>query len=134
MSTTSRRQRSALTRWRVREELGIAALLEVNLETGRTHQIRVHCAAMGHPVVGDRVYGSRIQRRLARKSQPADGWTARRLLASAPRQMLHAWRLAFDHPGTGQWLQFESPLPDDMRHVVEGLRTTGDKEGSGDDC
>ena len=80
-----------------------ASLVECRLETGRTHQIRVHLAAIGHPVVGDDAYGG------ARSSLPA------------PRPLLHARRLAFDHPGTGERMAFESPLPDDFVEVVAGL-------------
>ncbi len=122
MSTTSRRHRSALTRWRVREKLGPASLLEVDLKTGRTHQIRVHCAAIGHPVVGDAVYGSRRQRKSRLKTMEKDRQVVARLLLSAPRQMLHAWRLEFDHPDSGEQLEFESPIPDDMLHIVQELR------------
>jgi len=125
MSTTSRKHRTALTQWRIREKLGAATLLEVNLKTGRTHQIRVHCAAIGHPVVGDSVYGSRAWRKSNRKSSAKDTEVVTQLLLSASRQMLHAWRLGFDHPQTGEWLQFEAPVPDDMQRLIQGLRKAG---------
>lgn len=94
--------RPALTRWRVVERLGTAALLEVELGTGRQHQVRVHLAHIGHPVLGDRVYAR----------EPGD----------APRQMLHARVLGFRHPETGQQVLVESPLPEDFRSVLRRLR------------
>jgi len=127
MSTTSRRHRSALTHWRVREKLGSAALLEVSLKTGRTHQIRVHCAAIGHPVVGDGVYGSRKRGKAPPGSIGKSRDFAAHLLRSAPRQMLHAWRLGFDHPASGRWLQFESPMPEDMQRIVRELQAVGEQ-------
>jgi len=126
MSTTSRRHRTARTHWRVREKLvGPTTLLEVDLETGRTHQIRVHCAAIGHSVVGDSVYGLRTWRKFHRKFLAKDTAVATQLLLSASRQMLHAWRLGFYHPQTGEWLQFEAPVPDDMQRLIQGLRKAG---------
>jgi 23S rRNA pseudouridine1911/1915/1917 synthase len=97
----------ASTRFRVRETLGGFALLEVELETGRQHQIRLHLAHAGHPVVGDRVY-----------RPPGRGRTG----LDAPRQMLHAELLAFTHPTTGRAVRAESPLPADFRDVLDGLR------------
>ena len=100
--------RSAVTRYKVKERFRSArlelSLLELRLETGRTHQIRVHCAAIGHPVVGDPVYGA---------GKPRLG---------VRRQMLHAARLSFAHPVTGKQLDFESPWPDDFASLVERLR------------
>jgi 23S rRNA pseudouridine1911/1915/1917 synthase len=86
------------------------SLVTCRLETGRTHQIRVHLAAIGHPVVGDSRYGG------ARQSLPA------------PRPVLHAAHLAFDHPGTGDRMVFESSVPDDMAAVLRGL---GPPDGEG---
>lgn len=94
---------AARTRWRVVERFPRATLLELELETGRTHQIRVHMVHLGHPVLGDRQYG-RAGTSLIR------------------RQALHAARLAFAHPTTGERVTFEAPLPEDMRALVEGLR------------
>lgn len=96
--------REARTAYRVVEEWPAASLLEVELLTGRTHQIRVHLASLGHPVVGDRVYGPR------------------RSLPGASRQMLHAWRLRLMHPVTGEALQGEAPVPDDMQQMMARLR------------
>jgi 23S rRNA pseudouridine1911/1915/1917 synthase len=117
MSTQSRRSRPTETRWKVKEVFSGVTLLEIDLRTGRTHQIRVHCAAIGHPVVGDATYGGK--RRWQDTSLPK----AQALLKSVQRQMLHAWRLSFVHPRTGQWTGFESPLPKDMASVLEELRT-----------
>src|SRR5687768_12002439 len=97
--------REARTSYEVRErftEPAPATLLECKLETGRTHQIRVHLAAIGHPVLGDPRYG--------------------RSKVPAPRPFLHAWRLAFDHPTTGERLSFEAPLPPDLEAVRAGFR------------
>ena len=97
--------REAITHFEVDELLGAHALLDVRLETGRTHQIRVHLAAIDLPVVGDRVYGV-VDRALG-------------------RQFLHANRLAFEHPFTGKPLEVESPLPDDLAEYLGRLRDTG---------
>ena len=113
MSTRSRKGREAETGWRVVRGLGRFTLLELHLKTGRTHQIRVHCAAIGHPIVGDPVYGWR--------RSTADSGTIQPLLADVHRQMLHAWRLEIDHPAGGGRMRFESPLPEDMERLIEGL-------------
>jgi 23S rRNA pseudouridine1911/1915/1917 synthase len=124
MSTQSRRSRPTETRWKVKEVFSGVTLLEIDLRTGRTHQVRVHCAAMGHPVVGDATYGGK--RRWQDTSLPE----AQALLKSVQRQMLHAWRLSFVHPRTGQWTGFESPLPKDMASVLESLRVLGSEVSS----
>lgn len=114
MSTASRRGKAALTRWRVLERYGDCTLLEVQIETGRTHQIRVHLGAMGHPVVGDAVYGG-SKRAADRPALPA-------ALKRLARQALHAGRLSFLHPLTGRVMSFESPLPADMAEVIDFLK------------
>lgn len=115
MSTRSRSPRQAETDWRVKRRFTAFSLLQVNLRTGRTHQIRVHCAAIHHPVVGDPVYAPR-------RPPPAPlKEPARSLLAGVRRQMLHAWRLEFSHPLTGERRQFESPLPADMLELIAAL-------------
>jgi 23S rRNA pseudouridine1911/1915/1917 synthase len=119
MSTQSRRGRSAVTVWRVRERYGAAALLEVDIETGRTHQIRVHLTDLGHPVVGDRVYGG--AGRIRSVGDPA----ARARMKAHDRQALHAWRLAFSHPVTGVQMQFSAPLPEEMAGLCAFLRERG---------
>jgi len=116
MSTRSSRGREAVTRWRVRERFGAATLLEVGLLTGRTHQIRVHLASQGYPVVGDAVYG-----RSGLLKSVADMET-RSILRGMKRQALHAARIAFRHPLQGVSLSFESPLPADMAGLCEALR------------
>jgi len=93
----------AVTHYRVRKALAAHTLLECRLETGRTHQIRVHLASIGHPIEGDRVYGGR--------AKPA-----------FPRQALHAWKLEFDHPASGKPVAFEAPLPQDFAGLIEELR------------
>jgi 23S rRNA pseudouridine1911/1915/1917 synthase len=93
----------AVTRYRVRERLRTHTLLECDLETGRTHQIRVHLASIGHPVEGDPVYAGRGERLLA-------------------RQALHAWKLAFRHPLSADTVAFESPLPADIDALLGTLR------------
>ncbi len=116
MSTRSDRGRSAITVWRVRERYRETALLEVDIETGRTHQIRVHLADIGHPVVGDSVYG-----RAGGISAIKDAAT-RRLVKTFPRQALHAWRLAFTHPTDESGMTFVSPLPKDMAELCAALK------------
>jgi 23S rRNA pseudouridine1911/1915/1917 synthase len=96
--------RSARTHYRVREDFGKAALLEVDLETGRTHQIRVHLATIGHPVVGDRSY--------TRRADPV----------RVKRIFLHAARVVFNHPVTGAETIVESPLPPDLVASLESIR------------
>jgi len=121
MSVRSSRGRPAVTRYVVRERLAGATLLDVAPETGRTHQIRVHLASIGHPIVGDATYGGR-------RRVPAG--PAGAILAACPRQALHAARLAFAHPVTGAPLVLESPLPDDLRSVVEALRKVARTHGN----
>jgi 23S rRNA pseudouridine1911/1915/1917 synthase len=103
----SARGREARTRYEVQERFAEpvpATLVECRLETGRTHQIRVHMAAIGHPVIGDaRYHGNRAG-------------------LPCPRPFLHAWRLAFDHPGTGERASWSSPLPPDLDEVRGRLR------------
>ncbi len=114
MSTASRRGKAALTRWRVLERYGAFSLLEAKIETGRTHQIRVHLASLGHPVVGDSVYGG-----TKRTIEPP---AMRAVLKRLTRQALHAGCLSFTHPVTGREMTFESPLPEDMAEVIRFLR------------
>ena len=107
----------ALTRYRTLKAWGTSVtLLECRLATGRTHQIRVHLAHVGHPVVGDPVYLRRIP--AAAKSIRA---SARGLLLDFPRQALHAARLGFKHPRTGEMLSFETPIPPDMQTLLDAL-------------
>jgi 23S rRNA pseudouridine1911/1915/1917 synthase len=98
--------RQAVTHWRVLETFPAVQLVEATLETGRTHQVRVHLASLRHPLVGDRTYG-------------ADPTLATRL--GVPRPFLHAWRLAFTHPTTGTRIDLTEPLPPDLQAVLDRL-------------
>lgn len=100
--------REARTHYTVRERFNRCTLVECRLETGRTHQIRVHMASIGHPLVGDPAYG---------KSKSGDPW-----LDAFPRQALHAFRLALIHPDSGVEMAWESPLPTDFAALLEALR------------
>ncbi len=110
----------ARTRWRVLERYGMATLIEARLETGRTHQIRVHLAALRHPVVGDPTYGGRVKKVLSLRQSERS--LADALLRVLKRQALHAVELEFVHPVTGQTLRFESEPPLDIREALERLR------------
>ncbi len=119
MSTKSRRSRSTETRWKIKERFSGVTLLEVDLRTGRTHQVRVHCSAIGHPVVGDAKYGGK------KKWKELPSQETKDIVKSVHRQMLHSWQLGFTHPRTGQLMSFESPVPDDMASVLKSLRAVG---------
>ena len=106
-STRARTARSAVTHWNVEQRFARYTLLRVRLETGRTHQIRVHLASAGLPIACDPVYG---------------GGRKRAEDLPLQRQALHAATLGFEHPATGVRLAFESPLPPDMAHAIEGLQ------------
>jgi 23S rRNA pseudouridine1911/1915/1917 synthase len=97
--------RRAVTHWQVQERLGNYTLIQFRLETGRTHQIRVHSAQMGHPIVGDPVYS-----------------TGRSIGVKLPGQVLHAWRLRVQHPETGEWIEAIAPLPEHFITLLEVLR------------
>ena len=96
---------------------GAVSLIECWLETGRTHQIRVHMAHAGHGLVGDPVYGGK--RKLSARSFGADAAEAVR---SFPRQALHAAVLGFEHPVTGARMRFEAPIPQDMQALISALK------------
>ena len=113
------RARDAVTRYEVLQTFGtppVASLLRCTLETGRTHQIRVHMAHLGHPLLGDKTYGAGF--RSSERKLPA---AAREALNSLNRQALHATQLGFDHPRSGTHLQFDSPAPDDMMSLLSAL-------------
>jgi len=101
----------AITTWRVRTRLDGAALLEVGLETGRTHQIRVHLSELGHPLLGDTLYGG---------TKKGDA-RVKAVQARLGRQALHAWKLVFPHPRTGKPVRCEAPIPADLRAAIESL-------------
>jgi len=110
----------AVTHYRVLESFGYVSLIECRLETGRTHQIRVHLSHIRHPVFNDNEYGGdRILRgtTFSRYQQ-----FVRNCFEIIPRQALHARTLAFNHPSTGERLSFESDLPDDMKLLLEKWR------------
>jgi 23S rRNA pseudouridine1911/1915/1917 synthase len=102
MAAHSTRGREAKTEYRVINSSNEMSLVECKLHSGRTHQIRVHLQHLGHPLLGDRVYGGRFAKDFA-------------------RQMLHAWKLAFRHPRSGEWKQFEAPIPRDFQLAARSL-------------
>lgn len=112
------RGRAAVTRWTILERFAGASLLECRLETGRTHQIRVHMTHAGHPLIGDPVYGAGYRTKVAHL-----GPAAAAKAAAFPRQALHAATLGFVHPATGAVLTFSSPAPDDVTALLEALRS-----------
>jgi len=109
--------RFAITHWRVVAAYPTAALVACRLETGRTHQIRVHMAHIGHPLLGDSVYGGGFKTKANLLSDDA-----RAALETLNRQALHAAVLGFDHPVTGEALRFESKPPEDFRKLSEALK------------
>jgi 23S rRNA pseudouridine1911/1915/1917 synthase len=117
MSTRAPRPRSATTEYEVIEIFDGAALLRLKPLTGRTHQIRVHLSAIGHPIAGDSVYGGT-------QTPPSRRAAVREALGRLERPALHAARLAFDHPSGRQRLSFESPLPPDLVELTATLRAT----------
>jgi len=106
MAAVERGGRAAITHWQIRERLGNFTLLHFQLETGRTHQIRVHSAALGHPLVGDTLYGS-----------------GRSPGVNLQGQALHAWRLSFRHPVTGEAIAATAPLPAEFETLLAVLRS-----------
>ncbi|HAZ45346.1 MAG TPA: RluA family pseudouridine synthase [Cyanobacteria bacterium UBA11369] len=97
--------RPAITHWQIKERLGNYTLIHFQLETGRTHQIRVHSAYMGHPIVGDPLYSS-----------------GRDIGVNLPGQALHAWKLTLQHPVSGEWISVTAPLPKAFNTLLEVLR------------
>ena len=116
--STEERGRHAVTHWRLLEALGAAGLVACRLETGRTHQIRVHMASIGHPLLGDSVYGGGYK---TKASHLPEG--AKAALAALGRQALHAAALGFEHPISGESLRFERPPPEDLLRLFNALRT-----------
>jgi len=112
-----RSERRARTRYRVIETMGPCALLEIDLLTGRTHQIRVHLSEAGTPLVGDELYGG------AKRWKGVSWAPAQEAMRAMNRQALHAQRIAFVHPMTEEQVVFESPLPADFERLLEGLRS-----------
>jgi 23S rRNA pseudouridine1911/1915/1917 synthase len=110
MSAQTSRGRSALSTYEVVRELPGFSLLEVKIKTGRTHQIRVHLSAIGHPVVGDDIYGERRYAEFTRK------------YGKLGRYFLHASSLRFHHPRTGELLEFRSALPGELSNLLERIQ------------
>jgi len=106
----------AQTEYRVLERFRTHSLLQLKLDTGRTHQIRVHMAHIGYPIVGDPVYGGRL------KMPAGAGEALREGLRGFRRQALHAFKLGLTHPHSGDWMEWEAPLPDDMQALLTLLR------------
>ncbi|WP_319408171.1 RluA family pseudouridine synthase [uncultured Desulfosarcina sp.] len=130
MSITTRTPRSALTKWRTLDKFPGASLLELDIRTGRTHQIRVHCKTMGHPVIGDPVYGNRgDKRRLASVSPEMS-----RAVMTLDRQMLHAWRLSFVHPVTEKKMIVEAPMPPEMVQLIDRFRVISETSRKADEA
>lgn len=118
MAVTPFASRTAVTEFWVEERFGIATRLKVKLQTGRTHQIRVHMAHYGHPVVGDPEYGGRRRDVIRRQSEVP---VFEQMMSLIARQALHAARLGFFHPLTGKYIEFTSELPDDFRALLDYL-------------
>ncbi len=123
MAVVERGGKPALTQYRVIRRFRLHTQVRITLETGRTHQIRVHMAHVHHPLVGDPVYGGRV--RLPRGAAPA----LIRALREFPRQALHAARLALEHPATGATLSFAAPLPADMEPLIRLLTEDAERAG-----
>jgi len=121
MSARARRSREAVTRIVRAEQIRVLTLLQVAIHTGRTHQIRVHLSAIGHPIVGDPLYGG-VHRRV-----PGD----LRAVTHLERPFLHAARLVFTHPRDGRRMDFASPLPDDLQRVLDELRAADERSSVG---
>ncbi|MDX2074049.1 MAG: RluA family pseudouridine synthase [Alphaproteobacteria bacterium] len=111
----------AVTHYRTLEDFGVASLVECKLESGRTHQIRVHMLHLGHPLLGDPIYGQATSSRLKSgqyKNMPAE---MREALIAFDRQALHAIRMGFIHPRSGKHVEFHAPLPEDFKNLIEQL-------------
>jgi 23S rRNA pseudouridine1911/1915/1917 synthase len=113
--TVSQTGRSALTLWRVKQRFEKFTLLDVDIKTGRTHQIRVHLASLNHPVVGDATYNE------GRDNTVGDD-SIRRAIKSLNRQFLHAEKLSFTHPKTGERLSFTAELPEELRSILAAIQ------------
>ncbi len=119
MAVTPFGSKRAVTEFRVLARFGVATYARLKLLTGRTHQIRVHMSHYGHPVVGDKEYGRSLVGIIKSKEEYE---IAKEILSLIDRQALHAAKLGFIHPQTKEYLEFESPLPEDIRHLLSVLR------------
>ncbi|MBI5676688.1 MAG: RluA family pseudouridine synthase [Nitrospirae bacterium] len=113
MSTKTRRGKEAITRYEVIKRFTGASLIKARIITGRTHQIRVHFASVGHPVLGDKTYGKKTAIRCGHR------------VITFPRQMLHAFSLKFKHPSTRKFIELTAPMPEDMEKGIEALNEFG---------
>jgi 23S rRNA pseudouridine1911/1915/1917 synthase len=120
MTVNPRHGRDAVTHYEVTESMGLGDLLEIKLETGRTHQIRVHLAHFGHPVIGDSTYGGRSK--YLKRFNGKELSNASVLMGLLERQALHAFRLALPHPDDNRTMTFESDLPDDFKAALDYMR------------
>ena len=118
MSTRARRARHAVTRVTFARHFKGVSLLKVAIATGRTHQIRVHLSAIGHPIVGDATYGG-VHRRTAANL---------RAVQRLERPFLHSARLVFSHPADGRRVEFDSPLPPDLQRVLDDIEMREEQE------
>lgn len=121
MSTFSSKTRDAVTKYKILESYDVCDYLDVALLTGRTHQVRVHFSSIGHPVVGDETYGGGEGRETGFMGEGRK--CARQILKLISRQALHAYSLKFDHPFTGEKMEFSSPVPEDMKQVLFFIKT-----------
>ncbi len=110
MSTKTRRGKEAITFYNVISSFTNSSLIQARLATGRTHQIRVHVASQGHPVLGDKTYGRKTHIKIGNRT------------LSVPRQMLHAHTLGLTHPATSRQMSFSSPIPEDMKSILDILK------------
>jgi 23S rRNA pseudouridine1911/1915/1917 synthase len=110
MSTKARRTKEAITQYEVVERFAFASLVRVRILTGRTHQIRVHFASIGHSVLGDSLYGKKVSLETSQA------------IIKFNRQMLHASSLKLKHPVTGEMQEFTAPMPEDMEEAIEKLK------------
>ena len=124
MAVTPFHSKPAITEYRILEKFGrVASLVEVSLKTGRTHQIRVHFEYFGYPVVGDPTYSGRETRKIFNVVPPNCVDHVKEMLKLIDRQALHAKRLSFKHPATGQPVEFEAPIPEDFQNLLDYLRS-----------
>ena len=122
MAVTSVNSREAITHFSIKKHYERFSLVELTLETGRTHQIRVHLSHIGYPVVGDPTYGGRN-----RAIRSAVSEIVRTAFQGLSRQALHAQTLGFIHPGTSKYMEFFSPIPEDIQNVIDALRAESDE-------
>ena len=124
MTVTKRHGREAVTHYLMEENFGTAAaLLECRLESGRTHQVRVHMAHIGHPLVGDPIYGAQKTSAASLLKKGGYGDDTKEAVLAFPRQALHAARISFIHPATDEEMTFEASLPPDMERLINLLKS-----------